>query len=234
MESSKLPSFRHFCESHFHLSSRISDVDDGRSNVQIPASTIVSAIAFMGALGLGSLLACDQMLRTFVGFSWFGKKKPVVSDTTMARSLETMEIAPLRLMLSDSFRLGRSFGLSKCPLRAGELRIGIVDGSTFGRFEASCFEVVGASSLMVDLEYIPKRGKELPCSYELLRRLKDEFGVSFVDIILGDGIYLNAPFFNLCLSELKTDVLVKTDDTTRVIIQDARGTTSRTSQFPQQ
>lgn len=74
---------------------------------------------------------------------------------------------------------------------------------------------------MVDLEQIPKRGKELPSSYSLLRRLKDEFGLSFVDIILGDGIYLNAPFFNLCLGELKTDVLVKTDDTTRVIIQDA-------------
>ena len=37
-------------------------------------------------------------------------------------------------------------------------------------------------------------------------------GPGFVDLILGDGLYLNAPFFNLCLSELQSDVLVKTDD----------------------
>lgn len=221
MESAKLPSFRFFCESEFHFSHRASLVEEGRVNVEIPASTIVSAVTFMGGLGLGSLLTCDQMLRTPVGFSWFGNSEPAVSDTTMARSLETMNFDALRLMLYDSYRLGRNQGLSKCPLRSGSLRIGIIDGSTFGRFEASCFEIVGPSSLMVDLEEIPKRGKELPCSYTLLRRLKDEFGLSFVDIILADGIYLNAPFFNLCLGELKSEVLVKTDDTTRVIVQDA-------------
>ena len=48
-------------------------------------------------------------------------------------------------------------------------------------------------------------------------------GPVFVDLILGDGLYLNAPFFNLCLSELQSDVLVKTDDAKRRIITDAMG-----------
>ena len=129
-----------------------------------------------------------------------------------------MKLDSLRPMLYNAYRLGRTDGLSKCPLREGNLRIGIVDGSSFGRFEASCFEVVGTTSLMVDLEQIPKRGKELPSSYELLRRLKDEFGSRFVSIILADGLYLNEPFFNLCNQELKVDVLVKTDDKRRDII----------------
>lgn len=177
MESSKLPSFRSFCETEFKFTHRTTLITDGRANPDIPASTIVSAITFMGALGLGSLLSCDQMLRTFVGLSWFRKKKPVVSDTTMARSLETMEIALLRPMLYDSFRLGRTFGMSKCPLRAGSLKIGIVDGSTFGRFEASCFEVVGASSLMVDLERIPKRVCEKSRDQKFRRPVTEHWGI---------------------------------------------------------
>ena len=76
---------------------------------------------------------------------------------------------------------------------------------------------------VVDLERIEKRGKELPSSHALLLRLLKELGPGFVDLILGDGLYLNAPFFNLCLSELQSDVLVKTDDAKRRIITDAMG-----------
>ena len=36
-------------------------------------------------------------------------------------------------------------------------------------------------------------------------------------------LYLNAPFFNLCLGEMKSDVLVKTDERGLRIIQDAEG-----------
>ena len=68
-----------------------------------------------------------------------------------------------------------------------------------------------------------KQSKELPASYALLRRLKAKFGTGFVDLILGDGLYLNTPFFNLCLGELKSDVLVKTDERGLRIIQDAVG-----------
>ena len=95
--------------------------------------------------------------------------------------------------------------------------------SSFGRLLASCFEIVGSVSLMVDLEPMEKRGKELPAGYALLRRLKAKLGTVFVGLILGDGLYLNAPFFNLCLGELKSGVLVKTDERGLRIIQDVEG-----------
>jgi hypothetical protein len=41
-----------------------------------------------------------------------------------------------------------------------------------------------------------------------------------VDLILADGLYLNAPFANLCHHEVGSDVF-KTDDTSLRIIQDA-------------
>ena len=95
--------------------------------------------------------------------------------------------------------------------------------SGFGRLLASCFEIVGPVSLMVDLEPMEKRGKELPAGYALLRWVKSKFGTGFVDLILGDGLYLNAPFFNLCLGEMTSDALVKTDERGLRIIQDVVG-----------
>ncbi len=235
MYSKQVPDFRSFMESRFHLSFRASQVTDGRVAPDISASVVFHAVCFMGAFGLPSLLQCDQALRTPVGQKWFGQKKPAASDSTMARSLESMGFDELRSILHNAYRLGCGAGMSKCPLRSGNLRIGMVDGSVFGRFQASCLEVLGMESmmvdLMVDLEEIPRHGKELPSSYALLRRCMETFGLGFVDVILGDGLYLNAPYFNLCLGELHCDVLVKTDDTTRVIIQDAMGLFAHADKF---
>jgi hypothetical protein len=62
-----------------------------------------------------------------------------------------MGLDGLRSILYSAYLLGCNAGASKCPLRSGHLRTGIVDGSVFGRFGASCLEVVGVESMMVDL-----------------------------------------------------------------------------------
>ena len=115
------------------------------------------------------------MIRTPIGQRWFGRKTAPVSDSTMARSLEVMDLYPLRQILLASYRQGVDSGQSKYQLCDGKRRIGIIDSSGFGRFFASCFEIVGPTSLMVGLEPIEKRGKELPASYALLRRMKQDW-----------------------------------------------------------
>ena len=229
----KLPDFQSFCGTKFCLSHYARQVKDRRGEVKIPASTVFSAVFLMGAMGWGSLLRCDQMIRTPVGQRWFGRKTPPVSDSTMARSLQVMDLKTLQQIWLASYRQGINSGQSKYQLRSGKRRIGIIDGSGFGRFLASCFEIVGPTSLMVGLQPIPKRGKELPASYARLRRIKHQLNANFVDLILGDGLYLVAPFFNLCLGELNADVLIKTDDTTRQIIKDAMGLFACKQQFPE-
>ena len=232
IEPKNLPDFQSFCENRFRFAHRAAGVQDHRAEVKIPASTVFSAVFLMGTMGWGSLLRCDQMLRTPIGHRWFGNKTPAVSDSTMARSLEVMDLDTLRPTLLASYRIGVLAGASKCNLRHGKMRIGIIDGTGFGRFLASCFEIVGPSSLMVGIEPIEKRGKELPASHTLLRDLKCQLGPHFVDLILGDGLYFNAPFFNLCLSELQSDVLIKTEDATRLIIIDAMGLFRLNADFP--
>jgi len=48
MENSKLPDFRSFCESKFHLTYRASSVSDVRENPTIPASVVYNAVFLMG------------------------------------------------------------------------------------------------------------------------------------------------------------------------------------------
>jgi len=229
LQENQVPGFRYFCDNEFHLWRHLDTAADGRLEAEIGASMVCEAVLLMGTLGLGSLLGCDQWQRTPVGRRWFRlspaapRVGAIVSDTTMARSLEQMAAEPLRQMSAQTYHLGRRAGLSKCPLRAGRLRLGLVVGSCFGGYLASVLELIGIESFLVDLEWMPKRGKELPSSYTLLRRAKERFGTHFVDLMLGDGLYLNAPFLNLVLQELRSDVLVKTDDSTRDILKDAMG-----------
>jgi hypothetical protein len=223
MEDSQLPNFQQFCEHQFQLRKRLERMQDARSAPRISAGVVAEAVCFMGALGLGSLLQCDQELRTEVGQAWFGQASSVVSDTTINRSLVGMEVEPIRAMLLSAYQEGRTAGLSKWEGTLGKIRVGIVDGTCFGTALMSCLEIVGQSALLVDMEPIPKRGKELPASTTLLRRVQPALETGGLDLVLGDGLYFNAPFFTLCLEELHCDVLVKTDDARREVIVDAMG-----------
>ena len=223
MDASQLPNFQQFCEQEVQLRRRLAAMKDGRQAPQISAGTVAEAVCFMGALGLDSLLQCDQQLRTDVGQQWFGQAPPIVSDTTMSRSLEDMKLDPIRSVLVSAYHVGRTSGLSKWDGALGQHRVGIVDGTSFGPYMASCLEIVGQSALLLDMEPIPKRGKELPASHVLLHRVNTALGPGCLDLVLGDGLYFNAPFFTLCLEELHSDVLVKTDDARREVIVDAMG-----------
>jgi hypothetical protein len=196
MDASHVLNFQQVCEQEFQLRRRLASMQDERQAPQISAGTVAEAVCFMGALGLGSLLQCDQQLRTAVGQQWFGQARAVVSDTTMTRSLEGMKLAPIRSLLVSAYHRGRIAGLSKWEGALGKHRVGIVDGTCFGSYMASCLEIVGQSALLIDMAPIPKRGKELPSSYTLLRRVKTALGPGSLDLVLGDGLVLQCPVFH--------------------------------------
>ncbi len=62
---------------------------------------------------------------------------------------------------------------------------------------------------------------ELTGGKRLIRRLRKEFG-HFADVIVADGLYLNAPFINTVL-QCKMDVVIRLKDEKRLIFQDAEG-----------
>ena len=214
--------FRDFCRTRFRLEEQTQHLSDARASPKIGIKTIFAALFYMGVFGLGSLLGLDQYLRTSKGKKLFGSSQPVVSDSTLARSLAGFALAPLHAMLEAVYAAGRRVGVGRCTLTHTPLRIGAIDGSCFGKFQASCFAEIGAVSLMGGLEPISKRGKELPASKKLVKKLVVRFGKRFVDLVLLDALYVAQDFLRTCLAG-EIDFLIKTQEARLAIIQDAMG-----------
>ena len=215
--------FRQFCERHFHLKERAQRLSDGRFRPRIGIVSIFQALFYLGVLGLGSLLGLDQFLRTRGGRKLFRSSKPLVSDSTLSRTLARFGLAGLHALLHAVYAAGRALGVGRCPVGGGRWRIGVIDGSQFGRFMASCFAELGSVCLMGGLEKIPKRGKELPTSERLLRKLFERFGPRWVDLLLLDGLYVAQGFLRVCLEECHIDFLIKTQEAGLNILRDAMG-----------
>jgi hypothetical protein len=79
----------------------------------------------------------------------------------------------------------------------------------------------------LDVEMLRPGEGELTAAQRLLPRVVKSYGRLF-DVVLGDGLYFNAPFFRLCLG-LGKDVITVLKDEGRVLFQDAQGVFSLTT-----
>lgn len=188
-------------------------------------------MATIYALTVGSLALRKQSFHQIDLFArqpevrrWLGSDRPMVaSDCTLWRILPRMDRAQLREELSQANVLLRQQGHGTMLLPGGrKIRAAAVDGSTFGKKEASVLELVGAHAAVLDLEPSEGRGHELATSERVLRRAVKRYGPGFVDIVLGDGLYITEGMLRLCRQELQTHLLVKTQELDGLLIlQDA-------------
>lgn len=218
--------FDEYCNEKFGLQTWEQKIRDQRKRPIIPTATILRSIREMPVLGQTSLLAVDQYARSVEALRWHASRKEdmVVSDTTIPRVLGGVEQEPIVEMPYEVVKeLGKE-GYWDWKLGTGrKIRTaGIVDGSCFGGFWASVLMLAGKSEAVVDLEPYEKRGKELAASREVLRRANEKLGKEFFDLVLADGLYPNEEDFRLCRDELGSDLLVKTQEETLSVIQDAR------------
>ncbi len=90
------------------------------------------------------------------------------------------------------------------------------------------FYLVGfRSAVPLDVEMLRPGEGELTAAQRLLPRVAKTYGRLF-DVVLGDALYFNAPFFNLCLG-LGKEVITVLKDEDRVLFQDAEGVFSLTA-----
>jgi len=165
---------------------------------EISNSSIFKSLVLMGVLGLGSLLRLDQThRRRGVGDLLGIPSGYVLSDSTLSRRLVLYPIEVLRQYLYDA--------LSEGSPASGAYRLGWIDGSHLGKFYSS---VVVIGGQCVDHE-VYNFGKELAASKVVLDRACDRLGRGFVDLLLCDGLYLNAPFINHALRDFGVDVVIK-------------------------
>ncbi len=173
------------------------------------------------ALRKQSFHQIDLFARTKEARRWLGSdRRMVASDATLWRVLPTMNRAELRAFVHKAYRLLRKQGHGSIELPSRRrIRAAAVDGTCWGgKRKASALEILGDPPVVLDFEVSPGEGHELATSATLLRRGAQEFGKGFVDIVLGDGLYITQEMMKLCRQELGTHLLVKTKELDGLLI----------------
>jgi hypothetical protein len=123
-----------------------------------------------------------------------------------------MWLRPLRLILKtialSAIRLGK--GNIELP-RVSRVKVGIVDGTSFGKLLASVISIAGDVDMPIDIEPFETKGKELPASQRLLERFLQTYEKGFVDFTVADGLYTTRDFFSSCTEKLGCHGVLKTD-----------------------
>lgn len=196
-----------------------------RKKPQIPIGTLFLFVVVGLVLRKKSFHQMDLWARTAPAKRLLGSSRGMVaSDATLWRVLPTMAVGALREYLQRAYLKWKELVSAGLTLPSGrKLRVGIVDGSMFGRFYASCLQVkADRGNFFVDLEVGESKGKELPTTERLLCRVARRHGMRFVDIILADGLYITQKFLTRC-RRLGLHVLVKTSEEGSLnILLDAR------------
>lgn len=215
-----------YCNEKFDLKIREQQIRDQRKRPIIPTGTILKSVREMVVLGQKSLLALDQYARSPEALTWHRsrKKDMVVSDTTVVRVLEGVDReGVVEMPYAVVGELSRE-GYWDWKLGTGrKLRgVAMVDGSCFGGWYGSVLALAGKSEAVVDMEPYEGRGHELDATRTVLRRANQKLGRGFFDLILADGLYPTREDFRLCREELGSDLLVKTQEETLSVLQEAR------------
>ncbi len=158
-------------------------------------------------------------------------KRVAVSDTTIARSLSTYLLEPLRSYLKSIYIRASHAGKCSIDVFGRKLKAACVDGSMFGGFYGCVLQSLGAANLLLDIERTTGKGKELPTTRTMLERVFHDYGDGFVDLFLLDALYRDKKTINLILSH-QSHVLIKTEETRLCIIQDADGLFTHWEKFP--
>ncbi|MBI3990090.1 MAG: hypothetical protein HY347_10805, partial [candidate division NC10 bacterium] len=198
---------------------------DTRRAPQIPTPVIVMGLIAGAALGIERLRQVDRFLRQPAARRRLGRSRPrVASDSTVVRVVGTLEEPSVRAGLRAMTGGMRGRGAGKLPLPdRGPTPVGVVEGSSVGKLLARVFVQVGELELPEDLEPWEKPGTELLASYRLLRRVGAHRGQGWIERLVSDGLSRTREFFRFCREERGCHGVVKPDEETLTLREDADG-----------
>jgi len=211
--------FETYLDKVFDFSRLVAALPEGRQSPRHPWPKVFDAVFLGAAMQIPSLL---QIQAECCGGS-LAKRIGKISDDTLGYALQRQSPEPVFALGCDIARRLKRNGVLRSDWSRG-LIVAAVDGieicSSFARCCDACMQrevqhrVRG--ELRTDIQYyhrlvavvivstpfpVPlgirfqKDGEaEVPCALALLRDLVDQLGRRFLDLLVGDAIYLQAPF----------------------------------------
>ena len=223
---SNIDKSRRLLERHFPMDEWKQRMKDDRQRPQISAGTIAQAIVEMVPRGQKSLLEVDHDGRFPEMRAWHeSEREMVVSDSTAFRSLSVFDLEPVHEILWEIAGKMNGQAMLQTRLPSGRRsRIGALDGSQWGGFAGSVLTLAGPQiDLVAGYRMSRSRGHELAASRRVLKEAVQHLGKGFVDVVAVDGLYMTEKDFRWCLNKAGCHLLVKTDEETLSVVEDARG-----------
>jgi len=211
--------FEAYLDKVFGFSDLVSALREGRQFPQHPWKKVFDAVFLGAAMQIPSLLQIEAECRDGA----LAKRIGPISDDTIGYALERQSPEPVFALSCEIARRLKRNGVLRSDWSRG-LLVAAVDGieicSSFARCCDACMEreiqhkVNG--EMRTDIQYyhrivvvvlvstsfpIPlglrfqKNGEaEVACALALLKDLDDQLGRRFLDVLVGDALYLQAPF----------------------------------------
>lgn len=223
------------------MRAHIKEVEDFRKKPQRDSETIISAALVMALAQLGSLNGLEQRRGNKFWFKWIGEDIP--SADTMGKVASLLDCDDVRRIIVKVYsQLKRNKALK--PLFEYGFAL-VIDGhevtNSYLRSCDECLErvvhkekgdevqyyhryvmaqlVCGNFCLPIDIELQRPKEDEVAAAERLLKRVLENYARAFL-LILVDGLYLRAGFFNLAIKHGKEVIAVLKDDR-RDLLKDA-------------
>lgn len=230
-----LERYLRYANKHLQLPQLLSRLSDSRKFARIPTADVGSSVITMFAARLGSLNALEQVNHLQ---PWKNLPAPKVSADTIGRVVDLLEPASVRASQRLLYSLMKRNKQLVAPAHA--LIALAIDGHeshcTYKQHCSGCLEReidgkiqyyhrnVTAQlnfanfSFLLDAEtQFPKEG-ELTVAKRLYERVLHNYPRAF-DVVIGDALYCNAPFFNMILDSGKHVITVLKDERTNIFQQ---------------
>lgn len=235
--------FCRYIDKVFQFGQFLLTLRDSRQQPVIPTRAVFASAFTMFATSRQSLNGLEKEVRLPARLGGIvGPRLP--SADSIGRVYTLLDSQPLRQMLSSiNHRVRRNKALGE----GGRLQIAAVDGHEFFSSRKRCCPHCQTRTVQLKEESVTEYyhrgvvchlvGHELalPLDVELLqpgegeetaaKRLLERVFVNysrFVDVVVGDALYFDAPFINFCLEHHKHAIVVIKGDQ-RLLLQDAQG-----------
>lgn len=232
----------------YKLNQKISQINDDRINPTVKLPTIILTIIFSLMSGLHSFHSMEEAIRDGDFDKFFANIKLPSADT-FAYSLMSINLDDLRKLAADIIQKARYNKSLNNNLIDG-LKVVAIDGThvftmrsdSLGK-DAHKYEHTDENEKITSIDYrekaiaasyvgegfspllkinrIPKGEGEMTAAKKLVNELnKDHY--QYCDVIVGDSLYINAPFINEVLRNNK-DVIVRVKQKNNLMRKDAEG-----------